>query len=56
MTVVMNAFVIMSNAKPVFVDIDKKTYNIDVNEIEKNINSNTKVIMFHVRLPSDLNQ
>ena len=58
MTVVMNAFTtIMSNAKPVFVDIDKKTYNIDVNEIEKNINSNTKVIMpvSLFGLPSDLN-
>ena len=58
MTVVMNAFTtIMSNAKPVFVDIDKKTYNIDVNEIEKDINSNTKVIMpvSLFGLPSDLN-
>ena len=32
-------------AKPVFVDIDPHTYNIDVNEIEAKINEKTKVIM-----------
>jgi UDP-4-amino-4,6-dideoxy-N-acetyl-beta-L-altrosamine transaminase len=31
--------------KPVFADIDKNTYNIDKNEIEKKINTNTKVII-----------
>lgn len=30
---------------PVFADIDKKTYNIDINEIEKKITSKTKAIM-----------
>ncbi len=32
-------------AKPVFVDIDPVTYNIDVNRIEAVINKNTKAIM-----------
>lgn len=32
-------------AKPVFVDIDRDTYNIDVNKIEKAITSKTKCIM-----------
>lgn len=32
-------------AKPVFVDIEKDTYNIDVNQIEKAITPKTKAIM-----------
>jgi UDP-2-acetamido-2-deoxy-ribo-hexuluronate aminotransferase len=32
-------------AKPVFVDIDEKTYNIDVSKIEEKITENTKAIM-----------
>ena len=32
-------------AKPVFVDIDEKTYNIDPSKIEEKITSKTKVIM-----------
>ena len=32
-------------AKPVFVDIDLKTYNIDINKIEKAITKKTKAIM-----------
>jgi UDP-2-acetamido-2-deoxy-ribo-hexuluronate aminotransferase len=32
-------------AKPVFVDIDEKTYNIDVSKIEEKITSNTKAII-----------
>lgn len=32
-------------AKPAFVDIDPKTYNIDVSQIEKAINPRTKAIM-----------
>ena len=32
-------------AKPVFVDIDEKTYNIDVEKIEDKISSKTKAIM-----------
>jgi dTDP-4-amino-4,6-dideoxygalactose transaminase len=33
------------NAKPVFIDIDEKTYNIDVNMIEEKISSRTKAII-----------
>ena len=32
-------------AKPVFVDIDKDTYNIDTSQIESKINNNTKAII-----------
>ena len=32
-------------ARPVLVDCDKKTFNIDVNKIEKLINKRTKAIM-----------
>ena len=32
-------------AKPVFVDIEPNTYNIDVNKIEKAITENTKAII-----------
>ncbi len=32
-------------AKPVFVDIDEETYNIDVNKIEKEITPKTKAIL-----------
>jgi len=37
--------VLQAGGKPVFVDIDKKTYNIDVTKIEKSISNNTKVIV-----------
>ncbi len=32
-------------AKPVFVDIDPKTFNIDINQVEKAISSKTKAII-----------
>lgn len=35
----------MSGAKPVFVDINEESYNIDVNKIEEKITEKTKVIM-----------
>jgi dTDP-4-amino-4,6-dideoxygalactose transaminase/predicted nucleic acid-binding protein len=35
----------LTGARPVFVDIDEKSYNIDVNKIEKAINKNTKAII-----------
>ena len=35
----------MTGAKPVFVDIDEKTYNIDVSEIEEKITKKTKAIL-----------
>ncbi|NQV03887.1 MAG: aminotransferase class I/II-fold pyridoxal phosphate-dependent enzyme, partial [Candidatus Omnitrophica bacterium] len=34
----------MTGARPVFVDIDEKTYNIDVSKIEKAITKKTKAI------------
>lgn len=34
-----------TGAKPVFVDIDEKTYNIDVEKIEKAITKNTRAII-----------
>jgi dTDP-4-amino-4,6-dideoxygalactose transaminase len=35
----------MTGARPVFVDIDEKTYNIDVSKIEKAITKKTKAIL-----------
>ena len=35
----------LQGAKPVFVDIDPKTYNIDVNKIEEKITKKTKAII-----------
>ena len=37
--------IIHCGAKPVFVDVNKHDFNISVNEIERNINERTKVIM-----------
>jgi perosamine synthetase len=37
--------VLYQNAKPVFADIDSKTYNIDPEKVEKLINENTKAII-----------
>jgi len=42
--VVPNA-IMYALAKPVYVDIDKKDYNIDVDKIEEKITKNTKVII-----------
>jgi perosamine synthetase len=50
--------IIMLGAKPVFVDIDPVTFNIDVSKIEKLITSKTKAIM-PVHLygqPADMNE
>ena len=35
----------VTGAKPIFVDIDRRTWTINVDEIEKKINNNTKAIM-----------
>ena len=35
----------MTGAKPVFVDIDEKTYNIDISKVESSITKNTKAIL-----------
>lgn len=50
--------VIHAGAKPVFVDIDPKTYNIDPKEIEKKITKKTKAIIpvDQVGLPCDLDK
>jgi dTDP-4-amino-4,6-dideoxygalactose transaminase len=37
--------ILMQGAKPVFCDIDKKTFNINPDEIEKRINNRTKAII-----------
>lgn len=37
--------ILMCGAKPIFVDIDKKTFNIDVDQIEEAITPKTKAIM-----------
>ena len=37
--------VLFQNAKPVFVDVDKKTFNIDPEDIKKKITSKTKAII-----------
>lgn len=37
--------IVLAGAKPVFVDIDKKTFNIDVKKIEAAITPKTKAIM-----------
>ncbi|MEY4616281.1 MAG: hypothetical protein RJB66_1241 [Pseudomonadota bacterium] len=37
--------IVLAGATPVYVDIDPKTYNIDVNQIEKAITPKTKAIM-----------
>ena len=37
--------ILLLGAKPVFVDIDKSTYNIDPNQIERAISKKTKAII-----------
>lgn len=37
--------IVLSGATPVYVDIDRKTFNLDVKQIEKAITSKTKAIM-----------
>lgn len=63
--IIMTSFTIISCAqsviynglKPVFVDCEPLTYNIDVNKIEEMINNKTKAIMIvHIYgMPSDMN-
>ena len=36
--------ILLRGAKPIFVDIDQKTFNMDVTKIEKNITNKTKAI------------
>ncbi len=45
-TMIACAFAVCyTGAKPVFVDVDKNTWTIDVNKIEEKITSKTKAIM-----------
>ena len=45
-TIISNALaVIKQNAKPILVDCDLKTWNIKIDDIEKNINKKTKAII-----------
>lgn len=45
-TMIATAFAVCYvGAKPVFVDVDKKTWNIDCDQIEKKINKKTKAII-----------
>jgi perosamine synthetase len=45
-TIISNALaVIKQNAKPVLIDCDLKTWNINIDEIEKKINKRTKAII-----------
>jgi perosamine synthetase len=48
--------ILQQNAIPIFVDIDPRTYNIDVEQIEAKITDRTKVLMpVHIHgLPADL--
>ncbi|NIO21591.1 MAG: aminotransferase DegT, partial [Candidatus Aenigmarchaeota archaeon] len=37
--------ILMQNAKPVFCDIDPKTYNVDPDQVKEEINEKTKAII-----------
>jgi perosamine synthetase len=46
LTVISNAYVVLArNAIPVFADVDKETFNIDPDDIERKITTKTKAIM-----------
>ena len=48
--------ILQQNAIPIFVDIDPRTYNIDVGQIEDKLSDRTKVLMpVHIHgLPADM--
>lgn len=50
--------ILQQNAVPVFVDIDPRTYNIDVHKIEAKISDKTKAILpVHIHgLPADMDE
>jgi perosamine synthetase len=50
--------ILQQNAIPVFVDIDPRTYNIDVSQVEAKISDRTKVLMpVHIHgLPVDMDE
>lgn len=37
--------IVLAGGKPVLIDIDRKTYNMDINQVEKAITSRTRVIL-----------
>jgi perosamine synthetase len=50
--------ILQQNAIPIFVDVDPRTYNIDVSKIEAKISARTKVLMpVHIHgLPADMDE
>jgi perosamine synthetase len=50
--------ILQQNAVPIFVDVDTRTYNIDVGKIEAKITDRTKVLMpVHIHgLPADMDE
>lgn len=50
--------ILYTGAKPVFVDIDSKTYNLDPKDIERKITQKTKAIMVvhQVGLPAEMDE
>jgi perosamine synthetase len=50
--------ILQQNAIPIFVDVDPRTYNIDVSKIEAKISDRTKVLMpVHIHgLPADMDE
>lgn len=50
--------ILQQHAIPIFVDIDPRTYNIDVNQVENKITDKTKVLMpVHIHgLPADMDE
>jgi dTDP-4-amino-4,6-dideoxygalactose transaminase len=50
--------ILEQNAIPIFVDIDPRTYNIDVGQIEQKLSDRTKVLMpVHIHgLPADMDE
>ena len=50
--------ILEQNAIPIFVDIDPRTYNLDVQQIEAKISDRTKVLMpVHIHgLPADMDE
>jgi perosamine synthetase len=50
--------ILQQNAVPIFVDVDPRTYNIDVGKIEAKITDRTKVLMpVHIHgLPADMDE
>ncbi|MEK6907021.1 MAG: aminotransferase class I/II-fold pyridoxal phosphate-dependent enzyme, partial [Nanoarchaeota archaeon] len=50
--------ILYAGAKPIFVDIDEKTYNIDPAKIEEKITKKTKLILpvHQIGLPADIDE